>query len=345
MNSTSISPWFWTSDTALWNYGDALSVFLVDELIYDIFPYSATTHIIGSVIFDGILSKSEPEFQTYGKPLYDDRDVKSVFWGCGIRNPGSLNASSHPSVEFLAVRGPVTASDLRLGGTIPQGDPALLLPALYSPRKSPKFSGKTICVPHYNDDRTDEDIVKASGCDVVLRPAVKKNRESIKAFIDAICSAKFVLAGAMHAAVTAAAYGVPFGFWDSGAIDIPTKWEDTAGLLSIPCAFFETLDAASEFYDQQVASAIVIPSLWPLICVAPGLLKGAGMLKVLKYELERSSGKDFGEIALFIEEMTTRNMHHERIAALSNEIIHEYVQIKQNTSDLEHAAQMHLDEK
>lgn len=345
MNSTPISPWFWTSDTALWNYGDALSVFLVNELIYDIFPYSATTHIIGSVIFDGILGQSDLNPQAYGKALYDDREVKSVFWGCGIRNPGSLDPTLHSSVEFLAVRGPVSASDLRLGGTIPQGDPALLLPALYSPRKSKKFSGKIICVPHYNDERTDEDIKKASGCELVLRPAVKKNQESIKAFIDAICSAKFVLAGAMHAAVTAAAYGVPFGFWNSGAIDIPTKWEDTAGLLSIPCAFFETADAAAEFYDREIASAIVVPSLWPLICVAPGFLKGAGMLKVLKYELERSSGKNFDEIGYFIEDMAMRNAHHERIATLSHEIIDEYSKVKSNILSLERSCQVSLDEK
>ena len=77
MNSTSISPWFWSSDTALWNYGDAISVFLVDELIYDFFPYSAQTHIIGSVIFDGILKDNSND--RLKKSLYDDREVKAVF--------------------------------------------------------------------------------------------------------------------------------------------------------------------------------------------------------------------------------------------------------------------------
>lgn len=318
MTSTSISPWFWSSDTALWNYGDALSVFLVDELIYDFFPYSARTHIIGSVIFDGILQDPDANAAGLKRSLYEDRDIKAVFWGCGIRNPASLSSDLYSSVEFLAVRGPISASDLRLGGTVPQGDPALLLPALYKPRRSPKFFDKSVCVPHYNDSRTDEEILAISGCDLVLRPAVKKDRASIKAFIDAVCSARFVLAGAMHAAVTAAAYGVPFGFWDSGNIDIPTKWEDMASLLGISCAFFETVDAATEFYQREIASAIAIPSLWPLICVAPGFIKTAGMLKVLKYEMERSTGKSFEDIDYYIEEMAAHSAHHDRIALLAH---------------------------
>lgn len=333
MNSTSISPWFWSSDTALWNYGDAISVFLVDELIYDFFPYSARTHIIGSVIFDGILQDSDPHDAGLEKSLYEDRDIKAVFWGCGIRNPGSLSSDLYSSVEFLAVRGPVSASDLRLGGTVPQGDPALLLPALYKPRRSPKFVDKSVCVPHYNDSRTDEEIRRISGCDLVLRPAVKKDRASIKAFIDAICSARFILAGAMHAAVTAAAYGVPFGFWDSGAIDIPTKWEDMASLLGISCAFFETVDEAAEFYEREIAPTIAIPSLWPLICVAPGFLKTAGMLKVLKYEMERSTGKPFEDIDYFIEEMVVRSAHHDRIALLAHEMNDDFLKRNAGLSD------------
>ena len=333
MNSTSISPWFWSSDTALWNYGDAISVFLVDELIYDFFPYSARTHIIGSVIFDGILQDSNPHGAGLAKSLYEDRDIKAVFWGCGIRNPGSLSSDLYSSVEFLAVRGPVSASDLRLGGTVPQGDPALLLPALYKPRRSPKFVDKSVCVPHYNDSRTDEEIRRISGCDLVLRPAVKKDRASIKAFIDAICSARFILAGAMHAAVTAAAYGVPFGFWDSGAIDIPTKWEDMASLLGISCAFFETVDEAAEFYEREIAPTIAIPSLWPLICVAPGFLKTAGMLKVLKYEMERSTGKPFEDIDYFIEEMVVRSAHHDRIALLAHEMNDDFLKQNAGLSD------------
>ena len=129
----------------------------------------------------------------------------------------------------------------------------------------------------------------------------------------------------MHAAVTAAAYDVPFGFWDSGSIDIPTKWEDTASLLGIPCAFFGTVDAATDFYQKDIAPAIVIPSLWPLICVAPGFLKTAGMLKVLKYEIERYTGKSFDDIDYFIEEMAVRSSHHDRIALLAHEMNADFV--------------------
>ncbi|NEU14580.1 glycosyltransferase [Methylobacterium sp. BTF04] len=316
-----------------WNYGDAISVFLIDELIYDFFPYSAQTHVIGSVIFDGILQNYDESNSLWKKQLYDDRDVKAVFWGCGIRSPGSLNSDLYPSVEILAVRGPVSASDLRLGETVPQGDPALLLPALYKPRRSSKFFNKSICVPHYNDNRTDEEIRKISGCDLILRSAVKKDKDSIKAFINAICSARFILAGAMHAAITAAAYGIPFAFWDSGTIDIPTKWEDTASLLGIRCVYFGELTAAVDFYEREIAPAITIPPLWPLICVAPGFLKMGGMLKVLKYELERSTGAKHEELDYFIDEIIARNAHHSHLAVLAKDMHDQFVEQNKNLSE------------
>tara|TARA_R110000868_G_scaffold138843_4_gene353356 strand:+ start:11454 stop:14717 length:3264 start_codon:yes stop_codon:yes gene_type:complete len=139
------------------------------------------------------------------------------------------------------------------------------------------------------------------------------------AFIDAISSAKFVLAGAMHAAVTAAAYGVPFGFWDSESIDIPTKWEDIAGLINIPCQFFEDVDAASVFYEQHISPVIAIPSLWSLVCAAPGFLKATGVLKVLKYEMGRATDKNYNEMAPFIEEMHLRSMRTEEIAKVAKD--------------------------
>ena len=41
--------------------------------------------------------------------------------------------------------------------------------------------------------------------------------------IAAIVAAEFVLAGALHAAVVACAYDVPFAYYDSGDIDLPFK--------------------------------------------------------------------------------------------------------------------------
>jgi glycosyltransferase involved in cell wall biosynthesis len=320
MKTKPTAPWFWSSDKPAWNFGDALTVLLTEELICDFFPHRSRTHVMGSVIFDHLLPVSLDPENELKPPFHADRETRAVFWGCGIREPGSLRPDLISAVEILAVRGPITASDLRLGANVPMGDPALLLPAFYKPRRNAAFAGKVVCVPHFNDDRSDAAILAASGCDAVLRPAIRRNIAAIHSFIDAITSARFVLAGAMHAAISAAAYGVPFGFWDSGNIDIPTKWHDSAALLSIPCQFFKTAAEARDFHDREITPALRIPPLWPLVAAAPGFIKPVGLVKVLKHELERHMARPYPELDPYIDELAARTVQQDKFIDLARQI-------------------------
>ncbi len=332
MIPTSLSLRLSRSAAASLNYGDAVRAFLIGELIHDFSPDGARTYVGGSIISDDILQNAA--FPDQGMPSsHLARTEKTVFWGCGIVGPGSLSAALQSSAIVLAVRGPVSAAELNLGTSVPQGDPVLLLPALYAPTPEARFDAKSVCVPRLDDTRADEDILLASGCDLVLRLAPNMDSASVKAFVGAICSSGFVMAGDADVAMTAAAYGVPFCFFGDADTEATTEWADVAGLLGIPCAFFEHLDAGSAFHRATIAPAISVPPLWPLLCAAPGFIKPTGLLKVLRYELERSTGRQYHELDEFLQQASKYGANHERMAAHANDVIRTFAAKNDRLSD------------
>lgn len=111
----------------------------------------------------------------------------------------------------------------------PLGDTALLLPGFYSPRHDARTAGKVLWVPHFHYEDPTPEALDQTPDRCVIRPAIPNTVDACERFIDAIASAEFVMANAMHAAVVALAYGVPFAFWSGSEIDHPLKW---AGLSS-----------------------------------------------------------------------------------------------------------------
>ena len=153
---------------------------------------------------------------------------------------------------------------------MPVGDPALLLPALHRAAGLWQRSGsQNLIVPHFHDKRSDTELLALTGCCEVLRPNIPNDLTAISEFIDIVAAADFVLCGAMHAAIVAAAYGRPFAFWDSGDIDLPFKWQDFAASIGIPCAFQPDLTTARAYYETAVGPAIRIPVMWPLLVASP----------------------------------------------------------------------------
>ena len=162
----------------------------------------------------------------------------------------------------------MTRSVLRLGAGVPIGDTALLLPLIHAPPARPTFP-QAILVPHFHESRTDEALRAASGVDAVLRPNLRNSPLAVIDFIDAVSRASFVLAGSLHAAITAAAYGVPFAFWDNGAVNLPFKWRDFAASIEIPCVFHPTLAGARAWFAREAAATLRLPPLSPMLAVAP----------------------------------------------------------------------------
>lgn len=273
--------YYWRKNQPVQNFGDYLSVFFMEELFHPLGASKSCVFIGGSVIDDLFVPESS------GQDAAQSPSV--IFWGSGLRTKNGLSEGRRDSVQILSVRGPHSASNLRLGASVPQGDPGFLLPALYAPKHAPEFANKSLCIPHFHDPRTDEELLAFSGCDLVLRPNLSAHSSELRRFIDAIASADFVLSGAMHGAVTASAYGRPFAFWDSGEIDLPFKWQDIAAQLGIPCCFSSTLSEGLDQYHRSIKPALEIPSLISSLSKAPFLIRSSALLKVIRHELSHKS--------------------------------------------------------
>ncbi len=262
---------YWLQDEPTQNFGDYLSEYLLHRLFMHVMPTEQTVRIIGSCIDDMFLPPGE----------------RVLFWGCGLREPGGLSETSRPAAELLSVRGPLSRSDLRLGMATPIGDPGLLLPFLHAPDRTRRGTGRSLLIPHYHDKRSDSALLELSGCDVVLRPNISDTLTAIDDFLNRLAEAEFVLGGSMHAVIAAAAYGVPFGFWDSGEIDLPFKWKDFAASIGIPCRFHRTLAPARDSYEQEVATTLTIPPLWPMLAVAPFPVRPDIFVRALSADVAR----------------------------------------------------------
>jgi glycosyltransferase involved in cell wall biosynthesis len=282
---------YWLQGQPTQNFGDFLTELFLARLFLPYGMKARAFHIIGSCIddifFDQIIKEGDVDTPQ------DFASRRVIFWGCGIRKPGSLSEENRRRADILAVRGPRTRSALRLGDSIPLGDPALFLPAIYKPVGAP--SGKSVCVPHFTDQRSDAEIIELSGCDSIIRPNLPNNPDNLLQFIDGIVASDFVLASSFHGALVAAAYQRPFAFWDSGHVDLPFKWEDFAELVSIPCRFAKSLKEATELYQTEILPNYTHPRLWPLLAAAPLAVRPDALIRILRYDLRIHGTNDLDE--------------------------------------------------
>ncbi len=270
-------------------FEEFLTELLTDELFYPIAIQARAVHLVGSCIDDTFFTASAPGSH---RGSFDER---LVFWGCGMRSPTGLSEQNRSRCEFFAVAGPLTRSALRLGDSVPFGDPALLLPALYEPNRDPRISGQTLCIPNVLDRRSDAELLQLGGCSVVLRPSLPRSRQPSLRIIDAIASADFVLSASLHGAIIAAAYGRPFAYWNPGNLDEPFEWADFSASVSIENRFAARLEEARDVYASVIAPRLRLPPLWPLIASAPLAVRPDAALKVLAYEW-RGRSIDAGDI-------------------------------------------------
>jgi pyruvyltransferase len=120
-------------------------------------------------------------------------------WGSGVN--GKIEQASYPSLDVRAVRGPLTARVLRRSGlSVPNvyGDPALLLPLLWTPDElhiEPGTRG-VVYVPNLHDMGA----FPSSSLDPRGDPLSKVRH---------IASAELVVASSLHGIIVAEAFGVP----------------------------------------------------------------------------------------------------------------------------------------
>lgn len=131
----------------------------------------------------------------------------AVVWGSGIHRFDSIRGLSKyrciRKLDIRAVRGPVTRAILEgVGYACPEvyGDPAILMPLIYSPPCAYNAENKISVIRHF------------SMADEVLPDGVEAldiRTDNYKAFIDEICSSGKVISSSLHGIILAESYGVP----------------------------------------------------------------------------------------------------------------------------------------
>ncbi|WP_197432685.1 polysaccharide pyruvyl transferase family protein [Pseudovibrio brasiliensis] len=184
-----VKVWWWRKPSP-GNWGDIINPYIVEKLsgippIYD--STKANLLAIGSVV--------------------GWAESGSTVWGSGSpRRDICINANA----TYKAVRGPITRElVLNAGGECPEvyGDPALLLPLIYSKKKDPHSSRKNKIglILHHNHDVNSLNVSK----DVKVIDIHRVLYHEIEEFIDEVCSCELILSTSLHGIIVSHAYGIP----------------------------------------------------------------------------------------------------------------------------------------
>ena len=178
------------------NLGDELNYYLIEGLTgkrvmaYDSFFHGRRTNyvVIGSVV--------------------EGCNENTVIWGGGAFQREIKPLPTKPK-EVLAVRGALTRDYLLTNGvSCPQvyGDPALLLPLIYTPRfDAHKRVG---IIPHFNDlkDQSVRNVREYYGdCELISL----RGYDDWHTIIDQICNCDAILSSSLHGLILADAYQIP----------------------------------------------------------------------------------------------------------------------------------------
>jgi len=195
------------------NFGDQISPVIVDALLdskISRVPWTENGEAVKMSAVGSVIHSLRPETQV---------------WGSGIMNQDVPS----DKLKVHAVRGPKTRKFLLECGyseeQVPEvyGDPALLLPEIYTPKVLPWTSDMWVVIPHHScldsahrrnywGNLTAEDFQdwELFGYRIVFP------NEPWQDVVDAIANAKGVISESLHGLILADAYGVPNVWWKNG---------------------------------------------------------------------------------------------------------------------------------
>lgn len=172
------------------NFGDMLTPIILEKLLGEEIEFTAQPGD-GRIIGVGSIAHHAK--------------AGDVVWGSGSNRPG--RAIDGRGIKVLATRGPLSESQFK---HTPHpgiyGDPAILLPRIYSPTIEKKF--EVGFLPHYVDKPFLEGNIAKS-------IAHLKNWKIIdiqadwKTVIDEVLSCEKIVASSLHGIIVAEAYGIP----------------------------------------------------------------------------------------------------------------------------------------
>jgi hypothetical protein len=178
-----------------------------------------------------------------------------LVWGTGV---SSSDTFINPNATFLALRGPHTASALlRSGGTPPDilGDPAIILPELYKPKKH-AVNARFALVRHY----IHQDINLTLSDDIDDINILRSSPEDLEDFIDDIYSYEAVITTSLHVTILCHSYGIPCRLVSLKAENSPVhgdgiKYRDFYEGVGLRCP--NTPSLKSEIITSDVESLLI----------------------------------------------------------------------------------------
>ncbi|MCA1379256.1 MULTISPECIES: polysaccharide pyruvyl transferase family protein [Bradyrhizobium] len=199
---------FWRPDDGTINFGDHLSIVVVDHLLRQ-FGYTLADEV-----------PRQARLFAIGSVLHYARNG-DVIWGSGVNGRPGQGDLNHrvQNLDVRAVRGPRTREVLqRRGIAVPEvfGDPALLLPQLFPNRFRPTAKKPWVFVPNLHDLN-----IVDPAADTVVSPLGSWNRR-----IDAILEAELVLASSLHGIIVAEAFGIPARYVRLSSGEAEFKYHD-----------------------------------------------------------------------------------------------------------------------
>jgi pyruvyltransferase len=179
------------------NFGDLLSPWLVAQMT-------------GREVVKA--AEDRPHYVAIGSIL-GLASPQAVVWGAGSFGTEDPSRFAEEAT-YTAVRGPLSRKRLtKLGIEVPRvfGDPALLVPAYYSPKveKTHRYG----VLARWSEDRWRE---AGIGPDVKL---IDLGRTDVEGVIDDLLSCRYIVTGSLHGLVMADAYGIPSAWVMTGTAE------------------------------------------------------------------------------------------------------------------------------
>lgn len=185
------------------NFGDDINRILVENLFNKtVIPFKFS--LVGNAL-------NKDKFMCIGSVITMFDLSNTIVWGTGVLS-SQFSLIGKPK-KVYAVRGPLTRQYLiERGIDCPEvyGDPALLLPRIYSPTVEKKY--RLGIIAHYLDhkDLRLQNLIKRYKSDVLFIDVV--NYGKWKEFINKILSCEFIISSSLHGLIISDAYEVP-NYW------------------------------------------------------------------------------------------------------------------------------------
>lgn len=181
------------------NWGDDINIYFLERL----WRRSLSYLFLSPISF----RRGKTNYIVIGSTVAMLTNENSIIWGAGIIDE-TAEMRAIPK-KILAVRGPKTREWLMQRGiNCPEvyGDPALLLPRVYTPQKAVKRYRLGI-IPHYQDYNSE--VLKNLKADPSVLFIKMEGYASWTNLIDQVTSCDYIASSSLHGLIIAEAYGIP----------------------------------------------------------------------------------------------------------------------------------------